>query len=276
MNDYYQHDLSPYMIEFPFEIFGIIKGIPWYGFSYLLGFLVGIYLLERLRKESFFPLQSKKETETFVYNYIIFGVLIGGRLGHVLFYEPHILTDSLFGIFKVWEGGMASHGGIIGVIVGIYLFSRKYKYSFWRLLDCGAIAATPGLAFGRIANFINAEMPGKVTDMPWAVIFPRTDDLPRHPSQLYQSFGEGVFLFLVLWFIVPRNKFREGFHVSLFIVLYGVQRIVTENFRMGSDALASSISFLTQGQVLSILMILVGLFMIYNTQFKKEESEKTT
>jgi phosphatidylglycerol---prolipoprotein diacylglyceryl transferase len=274
MNEYYVHNIDPYMIKFPFEL-GIIKGIPWYGFSYLLGFIVGLYLLERLRKESFFPLSSKKETEIFVYNYVVFAVLIGGRLGHVLFYEPSIITNNFLDVFKVWQGGMASHGGILGVILGIYLFSRKYKYSFWRLLDCGAIAATPGLAFGRIANFINAEMPGKVTDVPWAVVFPKTDDLPRHPSQLYQSLGEGVFLFLVLWFIVPRNKFKEGFHVSLFIVLYGVQRIVTEFFRESSDTLASTISFLTQGQVLSIIMILIGLFMLYKTQINDKNLEKT-
>lgn len=138
----------------------------------------------------------------------------------------------------------------------------------FKIWDVGTMMALPGLFFGRMGNFINGEMPGKVSDLPWAVIFPDYGSVPRHPSQIYQALGEGVFMFIILWFVLPRNKYKEGFHLSMFFVFYGIQRIVTENFREVSDALASFTPLLTQGQILSIGMILFGLGLFYYTQKK--------
>lgn len=267
MGDYYVHNIDQYMFYFPDFIADIlpVKGVSWYGTMYLLGFICAFYLFEYLRKKEFIPLKSKDETNDLI-NYVFFGVIIGGRLGHVLFYQPEIYFADPISIFKVWEGGMASHGGIIGVMIGIHLFAKKHQYNTWNLLDAGSLVAIPGLGFGRFGNFINGEMPGKVTDVAWAVIFPTTDMNARHPVQIYQTLGSGVFLFIVMWFILPRDKFKPGFHLSMFMVFYGIQRIVTEFFRMETTTLSSSFGGVTQGQVLSILMIFVGFWLFRYTQ----------
>jgi phosphatidylglycerol:prolipoprotein diacylglycerol transferase len=271
MHDYYVHDIDPFIVRFPFGFsLGPLEGLSWYGTMYLLGFIVGYFILKKLSKENFISFRDKDHIWDFI-TYLLFGVMIGGRLGHILFYQPEIFWDNPLNIFKVWEGGMASHGGIIGVIFAIFLFSKKNKMSFIKLLDSVSIATLPGLGFGRIGNFINGEMPGKVTDVSWAVIFPKTDMLARHPSQIYQALGEGLFLFLILWF-VPRHKVKSGFLFAMFFILYPVQRIITETFRMESHSLASEITnTFTQGQVLSFAMLLIGLGIMYTVQFRKKE-----
>jgi phosphatidylglycerol:prolipoprotein diacylglycerol transferase len=268
MNNYYIHDIDPYLLHFPFEL-GFLKGIPWYGTMYLLGFIAGYYLIEHLRKTDFFPIKSKEVSQELI-NYTAYGVIIGGRLGHFLFYETNVFWTDPLQLLKVWEGGMASHGGMIGVMVSTYLFAKKHNVAFLKLWDVGSLIALPGLFFGRIGNFINGEMPGKITDVSWAVIFPNYGNEPRHPSQIYQALGEGVFMFLILWFVLPRKKFKNGFHLSMFFVFYGIQRIVTESFRAESEALASFTDLLTQGQILSIGMILLGFAMLYISQ-KRED-----
>ena len=277
MPEYYVHNIDPFIFHFPeFMQIGPLKGVPWYGFSYLVGFIVAFYLMEKLRKDTFFPLKSREETENFVSYYLVFGVIIGGRLGHIIFYQPEIFFDNPLNVFAVWQGGMASHGGILGVILAIYLYAKRKGYEVFRLLDSVAMSTIPGLGFGRIANFINGEYAGHVTDVSWAVIFPKTfDNLPRHPAQLYQALGEGLFMFIVLWFILPRNRFKAGFHFAAFFVFYGLQRIVTEMFRETSVELESMFSFLTQGQLLSVLMILFGIWLFIYTQYQRGSSAKT-
>jgi phosphatidylglycerol:prolipoprotein diacylglycerol transferase len=271
MNDFYVHNIDPFAIRFPFSI-GPIQGIPWYGLMYLIGFIFAFYLLENLRKNSFLKLQNKNDIHEFI-NYAVYGVIIGGRLGHFIFYQPEVFWTDPLEILMVWHGGMASHGGIIGVFIAMYFFAKKKSVPFINTLDAAAIVTTPGLGFGRIGNFINGEMPGKVTDVSWAVIFPKYDSLARHPSQIYQALGEGLFLFIILWFILPRTSQKAGFHVSMFFVFYGIQRIVTENYREYSDSLSSIIPFLTQGQLLSVFMVLIGIVLCYYTSktelFKK-------
>lgn len=272
MAEFYVHDIDPYLFRFPFEL-GFLKGIPWYGTMYLLGFVAGYYLVEHLRKTGFFPLKSKEESQEFI-NYTAYGVIIGGRLGHFLFYETSVFWTDPIQLFRVWEGGMASHGGMLGVMVSTYLFAKKYNIKFFRIWDVGSLIALPGLFFGRMGNFINGEMPGKITDVSWAVIFPSYGNDPRHPSQIYQALGEGVFMFLVLWLLLPRDKFKAGFHLSMFFIFYGIQRIITENYREVSQALSSFTDALTQGQVLSIGMILFGIVLFWFTQYKLSVESK--
>lgn len=270
MPEHYTHNIDPYIFKFPFKLdFLPIEGIPWYGTMYLLGFLFAYLLLEHLRKSNFISLKDKVASQEFI-NYSVYGVIIGGRLGHFLFYQPEIFFTDPLEILKVWHGGMASHGGMIGVIVAMWLYARKYKINMWRLWDSAAMITIPGLGLGRLGNFINGEMPGKVSDVAWAVIFPDHGSVPRHPSQIYQALGEGLFMFIILWFVLPRNKFKEGFHLSMFLIFYGIQRIVTESYREVSDSLSSFTDLLTQGQILSIGMIFVGIGIFVVTQRKKE------
>lgn len=250
---------------------GPLQGISWYGLMYILGFVAGYFLLDRLRRHEFLPLRNSEELQELL-TYCILGVLIGGRLGHVLFYSPgHYLLHPAE-IFAIWRGGMASHGGVAGVLLALVLFSRKYKIPLLALCDSAALATTPGLFFGRWGNFINGEMPGKVTDVPWAVIFARNAEagmLPRHPVQIYQALTEGLILFVILWMLLPRQRFKRGFHTAVFLCGYALLRIVTEFFRAPSAELASSFSeTITQGQILSIAMFFSGLLVFWYTQKK--------
>lgn len=263
MNDYYRHDIDQFIIQFPEG--WVLPGISWYGMMYLLGFVAAYFLLEHLRKTGFSGMREKNDTMELL-NYCVFGVIIGGRLGHFLFYEPMVFINDPVKVLRIWEGGMASHGGMIGVIIAIRIYVKKFKFELWRIIDSVAMATLPGLFFGRIGNFINGEMPGKPTDVSWAVIFPQTDELPRHPVQLYQALGEGLFVALVLWFLLPRKTYKPGFHSAVFLIVYGAERIVTEAYRETSNVLASFTDTLTQGQVLSIVMMLIGVGLMRLTQ----------
>lgn len=249
---------------------GPLQGLSWYGLMYVLGFTVGYFLLDYLRRHQFLPIKDATLTQDLL-TYCIAGAVLGGRLGHVLFYNPAYYFSNPLEIFAVWRGGMASHGGILGLVLGLLLFSRKHNVPFLTLCDSAALAATPGLFFGRFGNFINGEMPGKVTDVPWAVIFannPEAGHVPRHPVQIYQALTEGLILFIILWFIVPRARFKKGFHTAAFIVSYALLRICTEYFRETSAELASMFGeILTQGQLLSLAMIICGLWVYRYTQF---------
>ncbi len=267
MEHYYVHNWSPFAVQFKL---GPLQGLSWYGLMYVLGFTVGYFLLEHLRRHQFLPLKDTTLTQDLL-TYCIAGAVLGGRLGHVLFYNPSYYLSNPLEIFAVWRGGMASHGGILGLVLGLLLFSRKHHAPFLALCDSAALAATPGLFFGRFGNFINGEMPGKVTDVPWAVIFANNAEAgmaPRHPVQIYQALTEGLVLFLLLWFIVPRTRFKRGFHTAVFIIGYAVLRIATEFFRETSEELASAFGeILTQGQLLSLGMILCGIWVYRHTQF---------
>jgi len=266
VEQYYVHNWSPFALQFKL---GPLQGISWYGLMYVLGFTAGYFLLDYLQRREFLPLKSRELTQDLL-TYCIAGAVLGGRLGHVLFYNPSYYLSNPFEILAVWRGGMASHGGILGLVFGLLLFSRKHRVPFLALCDSAALAATPGLFFGRFGNFINGEMPGKVTDVAWAVIFANNPDAgmaPRHPAQIYQALTEGLLLFVLLWFIVPRHRFKRGFHTAVFLMGYGVLRIVTEFFRETSAELSSIFGdWLTQGQLLSIGMILCGIWVYRQTQ----------
>ncbi|PYC29315.1 prolipoprotein diacylglyceryl transferase [Aquipseudomonas alcaligenes] len=236
---------------------GIIK-IHWYGLMYLVG-IGGAWLLASRRLQDFDPAWSKEKLSDLVF-WVAMGVILGGRLGYVLFYDLAAYVAEPLKILRVWEGGMSFHGGLIGVMLATWLFGRRNDKSFFQLMDFIAPLVPIGLGAGRIGNFINAELWGKATDLPWAMVFP-TDpqQLARHPSQLYQFALEGVALFLILW--LYSRKPRPTMAVSgLFAACYGVFRFIVEFVRVPDAQLGYlAWNWLTMGQVLCLPMILGGI-----------------
>jgi len=235
----------------------------WYGFAYMVGFLLGWYLLKKMVGK-----YSKTITLQHCDDFIIWamvGVILGGRIGFLLFYRPDFL-HSFFKAIAVWEGGMSFHGGLMGVLVATFLFSNYHKIRFFHLTDFLAYITPIGLFFGRIANYINGELYGRMTTMPWGTIFPTGGPFPRHPSQLYEAALEGVLLFLVLHFVHKRiNAFKnEGMLSGFFLIFYSVFRIIIEYFREPDFNLGLFFSHWTMGQLLSIPMFLFGLYLLFS------------
>ena len=248
-------DLNPILVNL-----GPIR-VTWYGMMYVLGFILSYLLVRSQVKKKKFGI-SLEEVEG-LYFYLILGLIIGARLGYVLFYDLHVYLSSPLEIFAVWHGGMSFHGGLIGVLIAILHFCRKEKKSFWKLGDLLVVTAPIGLALGRIGNFINGELYGRVTQVPWGMIFPKGGPLPRHPSQLYESALEGGLLFLILWKVKDRKHY-DGFLSALFILLYGVFRFCIEFFREPDVQLGFILGPFSMGQVLCTFMMAVGiLLMIY-------------
>ena len=266
--------------------------IRWYSLAYIAGLAVGWwYLIQLLKNSALWPKAGAPITRVLlddVVFWVAIGVMAGGRLGYVLFYEPSMLfaswTDTLLFNFlpfppalMLWKGGMSFHGGLIGVTLAGFLFARKYKIDALSMGDLFACAAPIGLFFGRIANFINAELYGRPWDGPWAMVFP-TDPLglARHPSQLYEAALEGILLFIVIR--VATHSFgllkRPGATIGLFLAGYAASRIFVENFRQPDDiATLPDFPFgLTMGMVLSLPMLALGLWMIWRTRNKAEKA----
>ncbi len=236
--------------------------IHWYGLMYLVG-IGGAWFLASRRLQAFDPTWSKEKLSDLVF-WVAMGVIVGGRLGYVLFYDlPAYIANPLL-ILEVWKGGMSFHGGLIGVMLATLWFARRNGKSFFELMDFIAPLVPIGLGAGRIGNFINAELWGKVSDVPWAMVFPTGGPLPRHPSQLYQFALEGVALFTILWFY--SRKPRPTMAVSgLFAVCYGIFRFIVEFVRVPDAQLGYlAWGWLTMGQVLCVPMVLAGLgLMVY-------------
>lgn len=234
--------------------------VRWYGMMYLIGFLSS-YLLVRyqVRKKG---LRIPKVVIDSLYTYIILGLLIGARLGYVLFYNLSVYLKNPLEIFAVWHGGMSFHGGLIGCIVSGFIFTRRYKLDFWQLSDLVIVTAPIGLGLGRLGNFINGELYGRVTDVPWAMVFPEGGALPRHPSQLYEFILEGIVLFLLLWLLKERIT-KKGYLLATFLSLYGLFRLIVEFFREPDPQIGYILGFLTMGQILSTIMVLIGLLIFY-------------
>ncbi len=251
------HDLSPFLLRFNDNL-----GIRWYGVSYLLGFLAAFLLLRLYYKRGRSPLAPDQQAN--LMTYIILGVLAGGRLGYVLLYSSgreSFLENPLY-FFKVWEGGMASHGGFLGVAVALVLFARNQGLPLLRLGDLVATLAPAGLCFGRIANFINAELWGKVSQVPWAVVFPPAGPQPRHPSQLYEAALEGLFVLLYVQHRFWRNRVAQdcpGQLTGEFLIAYSAARIFCELFREPDDVLVAGIS---KGQFYSLGLAAAGVAFI--------------
>ena len=233
----------------------------WYGMMYLIGFLVAMFLANRAADKSAGEWTRDQVSDLLFYSFL--GVILGGRIGYVLFYQwDYFLADPLY-LFQIWQGGMSFHGGLLGVITAVYIFARKTNKSFLVVGDFVAPLVPVGLGMGRLGNFINAELWGRQTDVPWAMVFP-TDalQLPRHPSQLYEFFLEGVVLFAILY-VVTRKPRSLGLASGTFLIGYGVFRSIVEFFREPDAHLGLYFSFISKGQILSIPMILLGFLIIY-------------
>ncbi|MBC8205862.1 MAG: prolipoprotein diacylglyceryl transferase [Kiritimatiellales bacterium] len=257
---YWTHDLNPVL----FHIWGPMA-VRWYGVAYLLGFLGGYLILKRLAKRGEFAV-PEEELGNFIVHLAIFGVFLGGRLGYVLFYARDLFFQDPLFAFRVWEGGMASHGGILGVLAVVGWYAWKKKMPFWNLTDGLALVAPIGLFFGRIANFVNGELWGRPTQVAWGVIFPQAGDAvptPRHPSQLYEALGEGLLLFIALW-AVRKTAWgkREGSVSVLFLLIYAAARIASEFFRTPDAGYDLYLGWITKGQLFSSFMI-VGAIAIF-------------
>jgi phosphatidylglycerol:prolipoprotein diacylglycerol transferase len=234
---------------------------------YVLGFFAS-YLLVRyqMRKKDFGV--SKLDIEN-LYFYLILGLIIGARLGYVLFYDFKMYLRDPLEIFAIWHGGMSFHGGLIGVLIVGILFSWKNRKSFWKIADLFIVTAPVGLGLGRIGNFINGELYGRVTQVPWAMIFTTDKDrLPRHPSQLYESALEGGALFLILWLLKGR-KLPDGGLLAVFLSVYGFFRFFLEFFRQPDPQLGFILGPFTMGQLLSSFMIVGGIVLFFILKRKK-------
>ena len=232
--------------------------IRWYSLAYIAGIILGWSLSKKIFISD--P-QLKEKFDDFI-TYLIIGIIIGGRLGYVFFYNLSYYSDNLVDIFKIWEGGMSFHGGLIGVIIVSIFFAKKNNQNPFNYLDIVSIVAPIGIFFGRIANFINSELYGIETNLPWAVKFIQVDDLYRHPSQLYEAFFEGIILFIIL--IVFRNKgFMKisGLISSLFLIFYSIFRFIIELFRVPDEQLGYLFLNLTMGQIISFIFLLIGIYL---------------
>lgn len=236
--------------------------ISWYSLSYVVGILIAWFYANKI--VSTFDINIKKtDLENFV-TWAIIGIIIGGRLGHVLFYNPEKYLAHPIEVLKTYEGGMSFHGGFLGLVIASYLFCKKHKLKFLTFGDIMAIVSPIGLFLGRIANFINAEAYGVVTDVPWAVIFPNTEGSPRHPSQLYEAFCEGFLAFIILSYVTFKFKTikKPGLNSGLFLIIYSTSRIILEIFREPDWNIGYILQYFTMGQILSLPMFFLGIFLL--------------
>jgi len=248
--------------------------LKWYSLAYLAGILIGYWYLLKLIRQPGAPM-ARRHADDMIF-YATLGIIIGGRLAYVLFYQPEILQHPL-DIFKLWNGGMSFHGGVIGVSLGILYLARKEKLSWLRVHDYVACCVPFGLFFGRLANFVNGELWGKETDVPWAMIFPTGGPVARHPSQLYEAVLEGLVLFAILWFAFWKTKarYQPGKLVGIFLLGYGLARFCVEFFREADVQLLEFAhrTGLHMGQWLTLPMIVGGLYLIVTAKGRRVRVE---
>jgi len=267
---HYVVDFNPFAVKFPEGFF--FDGIRWYGLAYLAGFVIALMLLNLYTSKNKSPL-SKDDNATLI-TYLLFGVIFGGRLGYMFFYDFANFAANPLIALQIWNGGMASHGGFIGVLLAVLLFSKLHKVSFGKLSDMIVSVACPGIFLGRLANFINGELWGKISDAPWAMIFPNSaaentpiaQIAPRHPSQLYEAGLEGLFLTLYLQYRFWRGKAPAGQIAGEFFILYALVRIFCEIFRE-PDRGVTLILGLSRGTFYSAICIAVGLTFIAGARY---------
>lgn len=250
--------------------------IKWYSLAYIAGILSGWWYLLKLLAQPGAPM-ARRHADDLVF-YATLGIILGGRIGYVLFYAPDMLL-SPWQVLKLWDGGMSFHGGVIGTSLALILFARTNTLNWLRIHDYVACVVPLGLLFGRLANFVNGELWGKPSNVAWAIIFPRTgDDVARHPSQLYEAGLEGVVLFAILWFAFWKTKARyaPGRLVGLFVLGYGVARFIVEFFREPDAQFAGTFvqaSGLHMGQWLCVPMILGGAYLVATSAGRRERIE---
>jgi len=237
--------------------------IRWYSLAYIFAFVIGSYLIKKFNKFSI-QLLSNKQIDSF-FIWAVLGVIIGGRIGYVFFYQINLFFLNPFYILEIWNGGMSFHGGLIGLIISIYLFSKTNKLNFFYLADLVSLVAPIGLFFGRISNFINTELYGRVTEFPFAIIYPLIDNKPRHPSQLYEALFEGIILFVILftYFNKGRKKYLFGNISALFLIFYSLFRFIIEYLREPDHHLGLFLNYFSMGQLLCVPFFIGGLIILF-------------
>jgi phosphatidylglycerol:prolipoprotein diacylglycerol transferase len=260
----------------PFDLGGITLGpfaIRWYGLMYLVGFILFVVLGRRRARQMLLTGWHPRDIDDMLF-YGVLGVILGGRLGYVLFYKPLYYLVHPLEIFQVWQGGMSFHGGFLGVLIALAFYARKRGRRWLDVTDFVAPLCPLGLAAGRLGNFINGELVGRPTSGPWAMVFPQVDNLPRHPSQLYEFTLEGVLLFVILWWYASRHR-PMGAVSGLFLLGYGTMRFIAEFAREPDNFLGYLAGGLTMGQWLSLPMIVAGLLMMVWAYRRAGKAEPT-
>jgi phosphatidylglycerol:prolipoprotein diacylglycerol transferase len=270
----YHPHINPEIL--PFNLFGFHLAITWYGLMYVTAFLIG-YLFYRKKLLARNIVMSREQYENYVFA-VMLGVILGGRLGYILFYGlPYYIANPSH-VFAVWEGGMSFHGGCLGAITAVLIYCHKNKFRFMQLADPSMPFIAVGLGLGRIGNFINGELYGKPTSVAWGMIFPNSDGLPRHPTQIYEMFLEGIVLFVVSQYLL-KKQLKDGTVFWVFILLYGIFRFTVEfvrepdNLSIYQNGLLYGFLPVSQGQFLSLLMVLVagiGLIFLYRKKGGKD------
>ena len=242
--------------------------IRWYSLAYIAGIIIGWLLCKKIL------IQKSDINEKFddYITYLVIGMIIGGRLGYIIFYNFSYYINNFFDIFKVWEGGMSFHGGLIGIIVASILFSKKNNQDSFLYMDLVSLVSPIGIFFGRLANFINSELYGTPTDIPWAVTFIQVDNLSRHPSQLYEAILEGIILFIILMYFKNKDYLKKpGLISGLFLIFYSLFRFFIEFVRVPDEQLGYLIFELSMGQIISLIFFVIGIILFY----LKNENKQT-
>ena len=252
------HNLDPIFFEIGFI------SIRWYSLAYVFGIFIGWWYGKKIIQKKIDDKRKQYYLTEFdnLITYIIISIIIGGRMGYVIFYNLPYYINNPLDIFKIWEGGMSFHGALIGIVIGTYIFSIQKKIETFFLLDIIACVSPIGLFFGRVANFINGELVGKVTNVYWGVIFPKIDNATRHPSQLYEAFLEGIILFLLLNFILFKKNIKVGSCSAFFLILYGIFRTFAEIFREPDVQIGYVFESISLGMLLSAFMIFIGTIIL--------------
>ena len=241
--------------------------IRWYSLAYIIGILFGWLLSKKIFIKNS---EINKKFDDYI-TYLIIGIIVGGRIGYIIFYNLNYYINNISDIFKIWEGGMSFHGGLIGIVITSILFARKHHEDPFVYMDIVALVAPIGIFFGRLANFINSELYGIVSEVPWAVTFVQIDNFTRHPSQLYEAILEGIILFLILLYFRRKDFLKKpGLISSLFLIFYSIFRFFVEFFRVPDEQLGYLIFNLTMGQIISLFFILTGALLFI---FKYENKQ---
>ena len=256
------HNFDPVFIDL-----GVFQ-IRWYSIAYIVGIILGwiyaIKIIKKMAKKHNFVEISQTVFDDLII-YLVIGIVLGGRLGYVIFYNFEYFSKNPFEILKIWEGGMSFHGGLLGVIISIIIFSKIKRVNFFYFTDIISCVAPIGLFLGRIANFINGELYGKISTLPWAVIFPNDGNISRHPSQIYEAILEGIVLFFLINFFALKKQLllKKGYASGLFLIFYSMARIIGENFREPDKHLGYFFSYFSMGIILSFATFLAGCFIIF-------------
>jgi phosphatidylglycerol---prolipoprotein diacylglyceryl transferase len=234
--------------------------IRWYSLAYILGIIIGWSLCKKI----FIKNSDISEKFDDYITFLIIGIILGGRLGYIIFYNFNYYSHNILDIFKIWQGGMSFHGGLLGIILSSIIFAKKNNQDPLEYMDLVSLVAPIGIFFGRLANFINSELYGKTTEVLWSVTFTKVDNLPRHPSQLYEAFLEGAILFLILMYFRKKNYLtKPGLISGLFLIFYSIFRFFVEFFRVPDEQLGYLILNLSMGQIISLIFVTIGTILFY-------------